>query len=183
MLSRPQETLEQALLADGVKPSELYPLDLDRAYKSLDRVKKDVKVWIDDTGKTIELLQTKEIDYTYTTSARVEAAAKAGVPLGIIYELPINPPQNVHIMKGGKNYDACMELSKWFIQDLDSGVRYFTVQVGYGPTDKPTHEKLPDAIRAQLPSRDNPAAVWLDIGYWSENLDKVTQRHKLWLLS
>jgi putative spermidine/putrescine transport system substrate-binding protein len=183
MLSRPQETLEQALMADGVKPSELYPLDLDRAYKSLDRVKNDVKIWINDTGKTIELLQTNEIDYTYTTSARVVAAAKAGVPLGMLSEMPLNPPQNVHIMKGGKNYDACMELAKWFTQNTEAGIRYFTVQIGYGPTDKPTLEGLPQDIKAQLPSRDNPQAVWLNVDWWSQNLEAVTQRHKLWLLT
>ena len=33
LLARPQDTLEAALLADGVKPSELYPMDLDRAYR------------------------------------------------------------------------------------------------------------------------------------------------------
>jgi putative spermidine/putrescine transport system substrate-binding protein len=183
MLSRPQETLEQALMADGVAPADLYPLDLDRAYKSLDRIKDDVKVWIDDTGKTIELLQTKEIDYTYTTSARVVAAAKGGVPLGMITDLPLNPPQNVHIMKGGSNFDACMELVKWFAHDVDSGVRYFTVQEGFGPTDRPTHEALPEEVRAKLPSRDNPNAVWLNVDWWSENLESVVERHKLWLLS
>ena len=39
------DTLEQALMADGVPPEKLYPLDLDRAFKSLDRIKKHISVW------------------------------------------------------------------------------------------------------------------------------------------
>lgn len=45
----PLPTLEIALLADGVDPQHLYPLDVDRAFRSLDKIKKYVKVWW-DTG-------------------------------------------------------------------------------------------------------------------------------------
>jgi putative spermidine/putrescine transport system substrate-binding protein len=183
MLSRPNDTLEQALLADGVLPSEMYPLDLDRAYAVLDRVKAEVAVWIDDTGQTIELLQAKEVDYCYTTSARVVAAQTNGVPLGMITELPISPPQNVHIMRDTPVYDACMQLAAHFIQNVESGTSYFMVQSGYGPTNQPTFDALTDEVRAKLPSRDNEQALWTDIGYWAENLETVTERHKLWLLT
>lgn len=37
--------LELALLADGVAPDKLYPLDLDRAFKKLDTIKKDIVWW------------------------------------------------------------------------------------------------------------------------------------------
>lgn len=45
------EVLELALLADGVTPSKLYPLDVDRAFKALDRIKPYVKVWFDATAR------------------------------------------------------------------------------------------------------------------------------------
>jgi len=37
--------LEIALLADGVAPDKLYPLDLDRAFKKLDTIKGDIVWW------------------------------------------------------------------------------------------------------------------------------------------
>ena len=37
--------LELALLADGVPKDKLYPLDLDRAFKKLDTIKKDIVWW------------------------------------------------------------------------------------------------------------------------------------------
>lgn len=37
----PLDTLEQALMADGVSLAELYPLDLDRAFNSLDKIQKN----------------------------------------------------------------------------------------------------------------------------------------------
>lgn len=44
--SRPNETLELALLADGVTPNAMYPLDVDRAFSMLDRVKPSVAAWV-----------------------------------------------------------------------------------------------------------------------------------------
>ncbi|NIQ94017.1 MAG: extracellular solute-binding protein, partial [Desulfuromonadales bacterium] len=41
----PFDTMEEALMADGVAPGDLYPLDFDRAFASLDRVKEDIDVW------------------------------------------------------------------------------------------------------------------------------------------
>jgi hypothetical protein len=41
----PPYSLEFALIADGVPKDKLYPLDVNRAFKSLDRVKPAVKVW------------------------------------------------------------------------------------------------------------------------------------------
>src|SRR5690606_38807898 len=35
----PSETIALALMADGVAPADLYPMDLDRAFASLDRLK------------------------------------------------------------------------------------------------------------------------------------------------
>lgn len=40
----PAYTLPLALLADGVKPEDLYPLDIDRAFKSLEKIKDSVAV-------------------------------------------------------------------------------------------------------------------------------------------
>ena len=44
-LSDSPRTLIFALLADGVPRDQLYPLDIDRAFKKLDQIKPHVKVW------------------------------------------------------------------------------------------------------------------------------------------
>ena len=41
---RPQETLEKALMADGVTPKDLYPLDVDRAFEAMDRIKEHIDI-------------------------------------------------------------------------------------------------------------------------------------------
>jgi putative spermidine/putrescine transport system substrate-binding protein len=44
-LSDPPRTLIFALLADGVARDQLYPLDIDRAFKKLDQIKPHIRVW------------------------------------------------------------------------------------------------------------------------------------------
>lgn len=57
--------LPLALLADGVAPDELYPLDIDRALASIDRIKDDLILW-EAASQTPQLLTSKEAVYVAT---------------------------------------------------------------------------------------------------------------------
>jgi putative spermidine/putrescine transport system substrate-binding protein len=63
--------LPMALLADGVPVGELYPLDLDRAFESLDRIKDHVAVWWQAGAQPPQLLQDNEVQYAVAWSGRV----------------------------------------------------------------------------------------------------------------
>jgi len=58
----PIDTLEQALLADGVPLDKLYPLDVDRAYKSLEKIKPHIDVWWTGGAQSSQLIQSGEVD-------------------------------------------------------------------------------------------------------------------------
>lgn len=182
-LTFPYWVLEAALAADGVAAKDLYPLDVDRAYKSLDKIKSAVQIWVKDTGKTIEYLQNGELDYVYTSSARAEEAKKNGLPIDFIYDFAVSSPQNLYIVKGAENYDTAVDLMNFFLTNIDGGVKYFTDRIGYGPTSKAMLDKLPPEILAKLPSRDNPNSIWMNADWWGKNLEEVTRRHELWLLA
>ena len=63
--------LPMALLADGVPVSELYPLDLDRAFASLEKIKDHVAVWWQAGAQPPQLLQDNEVQYAVAWSGRV----------------------------------------------------------------------------------------------------------------
>ncbi len=67
----PGYTLPLALLADGVKPEELYPLDVERAFKSLEKLKKDVAVWWRAGAQSPQLLEDGEVTYAAAWSGRI----------------------------------------------------------------------------------------------------------------
>lgn len=67
----PSYTLPLALLADGVKPENLYPLDVDRAFKSLVKIKGSVAVWWKAGAQSPQLLEDKEVQYAAAWSGRI----------------------------------------------------------------------------------------------------------------
>ena len=178
---RPQETLEKALMADGVAPNDLYPLDVDRAFNSMDRIKDHIAIWVPSAAKSVEFLQSKELDYTYTYSGRIMTARSEGVPLAFNFDMPISIPQNMVILKGANNYDACLQLIAWFLNP-EPGLTWFTQYIGYGPTDKVTADMLSPEVKAKLPSYTNPKACWIDVEWWGDNLVAAEERFAKWLL-
>ena len=107
--TRISETLEMALVADGVAPDKLYPLDIERGFKALDRIKPAVKKWIETTPETITLITSNELDYTYTYMSRVFPAQKAGSSVAMATGQTINSLEYLAVPKYGKNTEAAMQ--------------------------------------------------------------------------
>jgi len=64
-------SLPIALLADGVALDALYPLDVDRAFASLEKIKRHVTVWWQAGSQPPQLLQDREVVYGTAFSGRV----------------------------------------------------------------------------------------------------------------
>jgi len=64
-------TLQIALLADGVEPENLFPLDIDRAFESLEKIKDHISVWWSTPAQAAQLLNDGEVEYTVAFSGRV----------------------------------------------------------------------------------------------------------------
>lgn len=67
----PGYSLPLALLADGVAPDKLYPLDIDRAFASLQKIKGSVAVWWKAGAQAPQLLENKEVAYSAAWSGRI----------------------------------------------------------------------------------------------------------------
>jgi ABC-type Fe3+/spermidine/putrescine transport system ATPase subunit/spermidine/putrescine-binding protein len=74
----PYYALPIALLADGVAPDALYPIDLDRAFTSLDRIKPHVSVWWGTGAQAPQLLSDNEVQFAAVYSGRVTGNPKLG---------------------------------------------------------------------------------------------------------
>ncbi len=67
----PTYAIPAALIADGVAPDKLYPLDLDRAFKALNRIKPHVSVWWKAGAQPPQLLKDNEVQYAVAWGGRV----------------------------------------------------------------------------------------------------------------
>lgn len=69
--------LEGALLADGVSPSDLYPLDVNRALDKLATIKSDL-VFYDQPGQAVQMMESGDVAFAIVPSTQGYDQAQAG---------------------------------------------------------------------------------------------------------
>lgn len=181
MRRNPVDSVEQALLADGVAPDKLYPLDFDRAFRALDRIKKDVAVWWTSGAQSTQLLQSGEVDLCPSWNGRIQAAINAGAPVAIMWDQALWQTEGWVILKGGPNADLCREFIKFALEPSRQAI--FAKATGYGPTLSEAIEKVDAATARTLPTHpDNrKSAILVDVDNWTANRDQATERFNRWV--
>ncbi|KRQ09999.1 ABC transporter substrate-binding protein [Bradyrhizobium manausense] len=181
--NRPNETLEAALLADGVLPKDIYPLDVDRAFKVLDRVKSSIAAWVTATPQTISLLQTQEVDFSYSYANRVKAtnAPGGGKPLAFSFEQNLLGTEKLIIPKGAPNKEGGMKYIEYFLRP--EVVARLCNAAFIAPNSKKAIALLDPELREWTPDITNPKSMFVDGAYWTDNLEPVSRRFKEWVIS
>ncbi|MCC7274604.1 MAG: polyamine ABC transporter substrate-binding protein [Alphaproteobacteria bacterium] len=173
-------TLEFALLADGVPKDKLYPLDVDRAFKSLEKFKRDA-VWWTQFPQVGPMLLSKEIVVSSWT--RAPALILEGQPFGISFDGAAITFEGWVIPKGSKNYDAAMKFITFALQPQRQAD--LTKYIAFGPTNQKALPLVDPKVMAVLPSQpDNFKKGFLFSGdWWGPNLEKATERFNEWRLA
>lgn len=105
----PAGQLEAALLADGVAPDRLYPLDVDRAIASLERLRKSTTVvFADSPSQLVDMLARGDARCAIAFSNRVEAARRDGLPISFSYTQGLRTGNGFALLKGTRNRDAAL---------------------------------------------------------------------------
>ena len=180
--NRISETLEAALLADGVPPSRLYPLDVERGFRMLDIIKPNVTKWVESTPQTITLLQTNEVDFSYSYASRVKTTrAAGGTPMDFSFRQTLNGLEYLAVLKKAPNRDAAMKFLAFAMRpDRQAAVMEL---LGNTPVSKKAFPLLSPEARKWLPDMESDQNVLMNDAWWSDNLDKLTRRFKEWSLS
>ena len=175
------ETLEIALLADGVPPDQLYPCDVERAFKSLDKIKPHIQQWVAQTPQTVQLVQAGELDMCYTYLSRVYGARKAGVPLTFSAQNHLIGANWMATVKGTRNKSAAMRFTEFFTRP-DRQEAYCNI-TGHAPAATGVLDKLNADIRPWVPDPEGKSNLILDVDWWSGKDEMLTKRFKEWLLT
>ena len=178
--STPEWMLEIALLADGVPPDQLYPIDLDRAFRSLEKIE-DAVVFYDSWAEPAEWLASGKVALAVGTNGRLEAAREAGEPIEISWHGGLVSSDYLVIPAGSKNKARAQELVRYAVgQEAQSA---FPRLIDYGPVNRRAMDALPGELLKRLPS--DPAHVaesaHFDAAWWLEHEDEAHQRYEAWM--
>lgn len=179
----PIDTLEQALLADGVALDKLYPLDLERAFKSLDRIKPHIAVWWTGGAQSSQLIQSGEVDMIALWNARAQAVIDGGAPVGISWNQGLYSIEGWGIPKGCPRADAARQFIRFCAASERQAV--FTESLSYGPTNLDAYRNIPEARARTLPTyKQNLERMTIAReDWWSANRSATNERFNAWILT
>jgi putative spermidine/putrescine transport system substrate-binding protein len=168
---------EFALMADGVKPAELYPLDLDRATKKLDTIKDDLVPWTSG-AESQELIGSGEVAMTMIWNGRGWSAKNIDQkPVEIQWNQQIVTADYLVIPKGSPNKDAAMTFIAWTAcKDINAGPSQY---IPYGPTNVNSTANEAMVKDLSVTNADENSA-YFDDTYLAENFDEIDAAWQAW---
>ncbi|MER9169297.1 polyamine ABC transporter substrate-binding protein [Mesorhizobium australicum] len=176
--NHPLATLEAALLADGVAPDKLYPLDVDRAFKKLEEIKPYVTVWWTSGAQSAQLLADSEVDIEMAWNGRVTAVAKEGVPISYTFNQGFLQYTSLCILKGAPNLDTAVKfVNAAMTPEIQAN---FPAYIDYGPGNPEAYKtgKISAERAAEMPSSPENAAkqVLVSDAWWSSAAGEEAQK-------
>lgn len=174
----PGGIFEAALIADGVAPDALYPLDIARALKKLDTIKDDI-IWWEAGAQAEQLLASGEASFGLVWVSRAINAGESGT-VGISWGQWMTQNGFWVVPKGTKNKEAAMKALEFFTsapQQIE-----FTKYMPYGPTNKHATDGVDGRYKGNLPTDHLDGRVVVDSAWWNVNQGDVDAEFQDWLL-
>jgi putative spermidine/putrescine transport system substrate-binding protein len=171
----PQAMMEMALLADGVPPEKLYPLDQARAFKKIAAIKKDVLYW--NTGaESQSLLRDGEcvMGWLWHTRANLLKRDTAG-RIDWSYAGGLLQPGLWVVPKGNPAGKQAM-VAIAAMQEPEGQVKLLAA-MGNGPANPAASALVPDDLKPVDPGSPANAAkqAKIDAGWYEKHGAKALQ--------
>ncbi len=173
--------LEEAALAAGATAENLYPIDMDKVFQSLDRVK-DSAVFTDFNAIT-NLVAQQDVVSGDMNLARVRTSVKSGTPLKYVWNQALTDIERLQIAKGAPNRENAMKLIDFVLQPEQQFAIYESLR--NSPVTKAAFKKIPKAEYADLAASPvtTPEAVFLNFNWWATDGQAALKQFKKWLLT
>jgi putative spermidine/putrescine transport system substrate-binding protein len=176
--------LEFALLADGVKPADVYKLlatkeGADRAFKKLTELKANIQWW-EAGAQPPQFLVAGDVAMSTAYNGRIDAAQREGKNLKVNWTNQIYDLEYYTIVKGSPQRDAAYKFLALALSPQNQAV--YSQNIAYGPTNTKALTQLDEKVLSNLPtSPDNAAgALEFNIRFWADQGEALEKRFASW---
>ncbi len=176
--------LEAALIADGVPAGKVYevlatPAGVDRAFAKLSEIKPYVQWW-EAGAQPSEWLASGGVAMTTGFIGRILEAKSENAPVNFSWNESIYSTDNWAIVTGTKNLDTAYEFLG-FAAGAKPQAAFSEIQP-VAPANDAAAEMLSAGRKATVPVGENLAkGMKLDVAFWNDNLEPLTERFNRWL--
>jgi len=174
------QPVEPALLAAGVAPDKVYPLNLPLAYEMFTKIRPNVIRWVKSSSAGPQALVDGEVVMTLANSARVSELKAQGAAIDFTWNQGVTSLGLWSVPKGAKNYANALKFLE-FASRSDQQAALARL-MPYGPVTKGAFAKLKPEVVATLPTAPQNLAqafmqkteAWLDknpegVSYYDAN--------------
>lgn len=183
---KPKVILEWALLADGVPKGDVYkvlgtPAGLDRAFKKLDTIKKEI-VWWEAGAQAPQILADGAVVMTMAYNGRINAVQKSDKkPFKIVWDNQIYDYEWWGIPAGTRKADAAARFIAY--ASKPDVVGNLSRYIAYAPPRPSAAKTIPADVLQDLPTAPENfgSALQIDANFWADNNDAITNRFQTWL--
>ena len=172
--------LEFALMADGVKPADLYTpkLDVDRAIKKLETIKDDI-VWWDSGAQSQELIGSGEVAMSMIWNGRGYSAKHTdNKPVEMQWNQQILTADYFVVPKGTPNKQVAMEFIAWATCANNNAA--VSNKIPYGPTNKNSTAN-PAVVQDLAVTNVDENTGYFNDAYLIDNFDAIDAPFQAWL--
>lgn len=174
-----------ALLADGVPPDKLIPIDFDRAFKKLDQIKPHVKLWFTSGDQLIQALLEEQVHVGAVFDGRAKVAKSMGAPIAFGWDKGIFLLTYWNVVKGAPHKDAAMQFLNFVCRPELQAI--WTKHLGYSTPNPKSVNYLsataqkdqavyPDNFKQEIEILTDKTIPWL-----GEHNSEITERWNAWL--
>ncbi len=175
--------LEFALLADGVPMDKLYPIDVERALRKLQAIRKNILKWWDTGALSAQLFSENQVVLGSVWNGRIQVLIDGGAPLAIEWNQAKRELQAIAIVKKAPNLENAYKLIDYTLQP--KVMAEFAKRIGYGPANRKAFEHIDEKTAAKLPT--SPEHLKLSFAasaqWWVDNTKMITDRWQEFLLA
>lgn len=171
--------IEAALLASGEKPSELYPLNLERAFKEMDKIKSEI-VWWTQGAQAQQLMASGETPLGLVWNGRAVGAEEGGAPVKIQWNQWTTQNGWWVVPKGASHAALAQEMIAYATSPKAQAA--LTELLPYGPTNKNALSQVSSKFKENVPTSHMQGRVEIDAKWWAEHYEEVEKSFQEWLL-
>jgi putative spermidine/putrescine transport system substrate-binding protein len=127
------------------------------------------------------LLQTNEVDFSYSYASRVRTTAATGAGMAFSFAQTLNGLEYLAVLKNAPNKDSALKFVSYALQPARQAA--VMELLGNTPNSKKAISMLSPATRKWLPDMTSDQNLIMDEWWWSDNFEKLSRRFKEWELS
>jgi putative spermidine/putrescine transport system substrate-binding protein len=172
--------LEYPLLADGVAPDKMYPLDVDRSLSKLNTIRKST-TFAPNVGALQQAVSSGQVDMFMLPDSRIVPLLKSGVKITVVWDVTVASLNAFAIPKGSPHKAAAVQFVKSVVEPKQ--VEKISELLGVAPINKTAKPKLDKyAAQVEVYGKVNTGATVLqDVDWYATNFNDVTTKLTNWL--